>query len=192
MKKLIILVALLIAPLISAATDTTGSTKASVSSQPVDWGQGIFWVDSLWNGVYVLPNDSVFTATDTTVVLDTLSAQTTVELTLNFEYDWLTVTIIDTGTTYTDSCVAEFAAYEFGKKNVRGFVQDTIKSTHWNAVNFLRDSTWTNGNFAPNNNLEQTYTAFVGGVAKIRFRMTNAEAVENRIWKFIIQASRKK
>jgi hypothetical protein len=139
-----------------------------------------------------MPNDTSFTATDTTVILDTISVNVDVEITLNFEYDFLTITVIDTGTTYTDSCIAEFASYEFGRRVTRGVPEDTIKATYWNSINFLKDSTWTSGNLVPNNDLRQTYTAFVGDLAKIRLRMTNAEAVENRVWKFIIQASRKK
>ena len=191
MKKLIILLALIIVPLISAH-DTTGVTHAPIQSQPVDYGQGLFWVDSLWNGVYVMPVDSQFRATDTVIVLDTISVQTSVEITLNFEYDFLTVTVIDTGDTYTDSCVAEFASYEFSKNVTGGYPSYDISTTHWNAINFLKDSTWTSGNLVPNTSSTQTYTAFVGNLATIRFRMTNEEAVLNRVWKFIVQASRKK
>lgn len=191
MKKLLMLLVLLSAPT-WVGIDSTHTLRTPIQSQPVDYGQGIFWIDSLWNGVYVMPNDTSFTATDTTVILDTLSANVDVEITLNFEYDFLTLTVIDTGTTYTDSCIAEFAAYEFNKVVTGNRPKYTIKETYWNSINFLKDSTWTSGNLVPNNDLRQTYTAFVGNLAKIRLRMTNLEAVNNRVWKFIIQASRKK
>lgn len=192
MKKLIILVALLIAPLINAATDTTGTSSTKGVSQSIPWGQGVIWADSLWEASWLVPNDTTIAGSDTTIVLDTISARLTFEIPLDYEYDWMTLTAIDTGATYTDSSVVEFAAYEFGKKNVRGFPQDTISTTHWNTANFLRDSTWTNVTTIAGADLETSYTAFVGGLAKIRVRIINAEAVENRVWKFIVQLSRKK
>lgn len=169
------------------AIDTTGTTLPAKGNLPSVMGDGTFWVDSLWNGIYVLPNDTIIVGSDTTVVLDTLDAQTSVEILLDFKYDFITLTVSDTGTTYTDSCRLDFASYEFTTKTNK-----IIENTHWNSLNFLRDSTWTNTNLTPNNALIQTYTGFVGNLHKIRLVMLNATIVDNRVWKFILQASRKK
>jgi len=189
MKKIFftLLLSLGLASSILGAIDTTGTTLPAKGNLPSVMGDGTFWVDSLWNGIYVLPNDTIIVGSDTTIVLDTLAAQPSVEILLDFKYDFITITVEDSGTTYTDSCRLDFASYEFTTKTNK-----VIESTHWNSLNFLRDSTWTNGNLAPNNDLIQTYTGFVGNLHKIRLIMLNSEVVNNRVWKFIIQAGRKK
>lgn len=160
------------------AIDTTGVSRAPIQSQPVDRGQGLSWVDSLWNGVYVLPVDSQFRSADTLVVLDTLTAQASATLNLNFDYDWMNITVQDSGDTYDDSCIVEY-------KNA---------GSDWQPVQFMRDSSWTNvnGRFLIDDSSVKSYSIFVGLYEQIRVRMLNATLVDNRVFRFWAQASRKK
>lgn len=160
------------------AIDTTGVSRTPKQSQPIIRGQGLFWSDSLWNGKYVLPVDSQFYAADTIVVLDTLTAQASATLNVNFDYDWLTITAQDSGTTYDDSCIVEFK---------------TPNGT-WQPVQFMRDSSWTNtnGRFIVDDASVKSYKIFIGDYEVIRVRMLNAELVENRVWRFWAQASHKR
>lgn len=139
-------------------------------------GQGMWISDSLWNDIYV-------SGTDTT------AAQSSVEISLNFDYDWAVITAIDSGTTYTDSCIVEYGSPTFAR-NSSGKIVPT--DTTWQTVQFMRDSSWTNTNLIPDNASVKSYRMFVGDYEVIRMRMTNAVAVENRIWKFQLQASRKR
>lgn len=163
-------------------------------AQEFNRGSGIWLSDSLWNDIYV--RDTVVTIStateDTTYWIDTIAAQTYVEIPLSYDYDWATITAIDSGDTYTDSCIVEFGAFKYEldeTKRVKTFIPiDTV----WQRVHFMRDSSWTNTNLIPDNSSTKSYTLFVGNYEVIRVRMTNTEAVENRIWRFLFQASRKK
>lgn len=194
MKRLILLFCLL-PVLLFGAIDTTGTTTTPPPINPINFGQGVIYNDSLWNGVYVLPNDTSITGSDTTVVLDTLSAKASVIIPLGFEYEWAVITVIDTGTTYTDSCSISFLAYTFNQDNSRRVPRDTIASSIEQVIPFFRDTSWTNVSntaFPPDNSSVHSYQLAVGGLAAIKIEMNNAEIVNNKIWEFILQLSRKK
>ena len=192
MKKLILFL-LFSTPLIMGfPIDTTGTTITPADASPVMSGNNAIYVDSLWNGVYVLTVDSQFTTTDTTVILDTMSAHASATIPLNYDYDWATLTVIDTGTTYTDSCSVNFLAYDYTKTVTRRSPEYTKNNSFASQVNFMRDSTWANTNLVPDNNSVHSYTLFVGGLDALYISMDNAVTVDNRIWKYILQLTRKK
>jgi len=154
-----------------------------------DRGSGFWMVDSLWNSKYIPDTVFAISGSDTLgSLIDTLSAQTTVEIPLNYNYDWLSITAIDTGTTYTDSCIVEYGVPSFSRIAGKLTPTDTI----WQRVQFMRDSSWTNTNLIPDNASVRSYQIYVGDYEVIRVRMTNAVLVNNRIWKFYAQASKKK
>ena len=147
-----------------------------------DANGGYYWSDSLWNAIYV----------DTVGVDDTTAASTTSELSLNFQYDWMHITAIDTGATYDDSVVVEYGTKIYIPDTNRIGNANIVSDTLWQKVNFMRDSSWTNVNIMVNDNAYTTYAVYVGNYDLIRVRMVNATAVENRIWKFYAILSRKR
>ena len=134
----------------------------------------LFWADSLWDGIHI----------DTVGVDDTTAANTTSELRLNYQYDWMNIVAVDTGVTYDDSVLVEYAVYPLASNAV----SDTI----WTIVQFMRDSSWTNVNMMLNDNAITSYKVFVGDYDLIRVRIVNVNAVENRIFKFYATLSRKR
>jgi hypothetical protein len=146
-----------------------------------DRGTGFFISDSLYQDY------AGITTSDSTDASD--------EISLNFDYDWLTITALDTGTTYTDSCIVEYAMYSVGYDTVyRPTTTYIVTGTIWQPVQFMRDSSWTNTNgyFLIDNSSIKSYKLFVGDYEKIRIRMLNSTIVAGRVWKYWIQASRKK
>lgn len=140
------------------------------------------------NGFFV--NDSLYQdypgiSTDSTNITD--------EISLGFGFEWLTITAIDTGTTYTDSVTVEYAMPGFSVSYSRGVpIYNQVDSTTiWQKVQFMRDSAWTNTNLIPDNGSVKSYTVFVKGYYKIRLRMTNATLVAGRVWKYRISAVKK-
>ena len=147
--------------------------------------------DSLWNDIYVPDTVFAISGTDTLgSMIDTSEAQTVVIIPLGGEYDWLTLTAIDTGTTYDDSIMVEYSNYKVALTSGKMAVIDTV----WQPVQFIRDSSWTNisGALLVDDNSTKSFQIFVGDYESIRVRMINATAVENRVWRFIAQANRKK
>jgi len=162
MKLLLILIALFAINIYSQETVTANSTLS--------------WTDSLWTGVWI----------DTVGVDDTTAAQATSELRLNGQYDWMTITAVDTGTTYDDSCSIEAGIYVVANY--------AITDTVWQKVQFMRDSSWTNtnGSFLVDDNSVKSYTVFVGNYDLIRVKMNNVELIDNRVFWFYALLSRKK
>ena len=109
------------------------------------------------------------------------SADTIHYIPLNFDYDWMNITAIDTGSTFTDSVVVEYATYNYTRKTgtTRRF---EISDTNWNDVQFMKDSIWSDVDIMANAGANSSYTIFVGGYHLIRIRMTNAEVVADRVW----------
>ena len=145
--------------------------------------QGFYWSDSLWNDIYV----------DTSATPDdTIAVNTTSEYDVNFMYEWITITINDTGSTITDSLYLEGANYvlaaDTNSRNVKYMKGDAV----WLKIPFLRDSTWTNVDVMAKANRYHSYTAHIGGFESIRVRLGNVTATENRISKFMAVLSRKK
>ena len=149
---------------------------------------GLFWSDSLWNGNYATTDTLFSYQEDTTYTVDTLAARTTAYLDLNFSYDWMNITAIDTGTVYTDSCKIEYGVITVGKSGSNVIEIDTV----WQPVQFMRDSSWTNTNLIPDNSSVKSYKVYVGDYELIRARMLNATVLNQRIWKFYASLSRKK
>ena len=140
-----------------------------------DTGTGEYLSDSLWNNYLV----------DTVGVDDTLfTPKTSVMIPLDFSYDFGNITAIDTGSSYTDTAVVQYAIFD---RNKTGMI-DTI----WQPLQFMRDSSWTNTNLIPTAASVKSYSFFVGDKSLIRVYMTNVEAIINRIFYFKMQLSKKK
>jgi len=150
------------------------------------------WVsDSLWNGIYVPDTVFAISGTDTLgSMIDTSLAQTVVEIPLDYQYEWLNLTCIDSGTTYDDSIMVEYPIYKFSKASGKLAVTDTV----WQPVQFIRDSSWTNisGALLVDDNSIKSYQIFVANYPSIRVRMVNATLVDNRIFWLMAQANRKR
>jgi hypothetical protein len=155
-----------------------------INAQTIINTEGSFyWADSLWNDILV---DTSATPDDTT------AASLTSEKRLNFGFEWMYVTAIDTGATYTDSIAVEYGTIVPTPDTINAGVAYMAGDTLWNAVQFMRDSTWTNVNSIVGANAHSTYAVYVGGYDLIRFRIKNATTVEDRVWKFRAILSRKK
>lgn len=176
MRKLLIAIVLL-----------TGLVNAQNS---LNLGSTLVVYDSLWNDIYVPDTVFAISGTDTLgSMIDTSAAQTVVEIQLGGEYEWLTLTAIDTGTTYDDSIMVEYPNYQVALTLGKVVVTDTV----WQPVQFIRDSSWTNisGALIVDDSSVRSFQIFVGNYQSIRVRMLNATLVENRVWRFIAQATRK-
>jgi hypothetical protein len=126
-------------------------------------------------GIFV--NDSLHnTWIDTVGVDDTTAAVTSKELTLKYQYDFITVTLTDTGATYDDSIMVEFTNPD---------------QTAWYPVT-IKDSTGA-VKIQPlvDDASQHSYLFDAGTYYKIRVRLINATAVTNRVFYFTLQASRK-
>jgi len=178
MKKVLIIIALL---------------TISISAQiKLEKGGLLFWADSLW-GVNdtLIVTDSVFRTADTVVTVDSLTNHYTSHIELNGQFDWMNITAIDTGTTYDDSCLVEYGVLKIWKD---ASTPNTVVryDTLWQRVQFMRDSSWTNVNLIVDDNSVKSYRVFVGDYDLIRVRMTNVEAVNNRLFRFYATLSGKK
>jgi len=140
---------------------------------------GTYWSDSLYNALYV--------TTDTTASdIDTLWEKTSSEFFTNLLYDWMNITIQDTGATYDDTLVVQYGIPRV-KNNV---VIDTI----WQPVQFMRDSSWTNingGRFLVDDASVHSYNVWIGNYSLIRILMTNVEVRNNRVARFWAILSKK-
>ena len=134
----------------------------------------LFWADSLWDGILI----------DTVGVDDTTTANLTSELRLNGQYDWMNIVAVDTGATYDDSVLVEYAVYPLAS--------NAVSDTVWTVVQFMRDSSWTNVNMMLNDDAITSYKVFVGDYDFIRVRMVNVDAVQDRVFKFYAILSRKR
>lgn len=120
-------------------------------------------------GLFV--NDSLYNTYGAT------SACTYKTLTLKYRYDFMTITMKDTGTTYDDSIKVEYT---------------NPGSDVWYPVHFIRDSTYSNiTQPIVDDNSQHSYLVYVGAYWRIRIRLANAVAVNNRVFWFKLQASRK-
>jgi len=157
----------------------------------MDRGNSFILYDSLSNAIYVPDTVFAISGTDTLgSMIDTSAAKTTVEIPLNFDFEWLNLTAIDSGTTYDDSIKVEYPIYTVAITSGKMAVTDTI----WQPVQFIRDSSWTNisGGLLVDDNSTKSFQIFVANYPSIRVNMVNTVAVENRVWRFIAQANRKR
>jgi hypothetical protein len=167
MKRLIIFVLLTI-PLF-------GQIKTEVPN-------GYFWSDSLWNGIWV----------DTVGVDDTTAAHASAILDVGFNYDWMTITCIDTGETFDDSVRVYIGTIIYTPAS-GGTSQKPAKSdTLWNVASFLRDSTWTNLNTLVDDASQHTYTVFVGDARLVKVSLDNLTLTKDRVFWFYATLSKKK
>lgn len=154
------------------------------------------WVsDSLWNGIYVPDTVFAISGTDTLgSMIDTSVAQTSVEIPLDYQYEWLNLTCIDSGATYDDSIMVEYPIYKFAKSITNPRQPLAVTDTIWHPVHFIRDSSWTNisGALLVDDNSTKSFQIFVANYPSIRVRMLNATLVDNRIFWFMAQANRKR
>lgn len=154
----------------------------NINAQIVPRGSvGAFWVDSLYNDIYV---DTSATPDDTTAARTTSDS-----MHLGFDYEWCEFTVNDTGATYTDSTIIE-GYYPTG---LTGKGSSAIASGGgWRRINFVKDSSWTSVSDLVAADKYASYSAFVGGCWAIRFRTINAEAVENKVTWIYATLSKKK
>jgi len=148
-----------------------------------DRSNGFFVADSLYQDYPDLTAESPIDSTNQSDII-----------VLNFYYDWLNITAIDTGTVYDDSCVVEYPLYDYERDITKPRLTYKVTDTTWQKVQFMRDSSWTNvnGSFIVDDNSTKSYTIFVGDYESIRIRMTNEEIVAGRVWKYKLSASMKK
>lgn len=127
---------------------------------------GIFVNDSLHN-IWI----------DTVGVDDTTAAATYKTLTLKYQYDFLTISLRDTGTTYDDSITVEFSNPD---------------ETAWYPIPFIKDSTYSTVTLPLVDDASQhSFLVYVEPYYKIRIRLLNTVAVNNRVFYFTLQASKK-
>ena len=152
-------------------------TSSLFAQKYYEVGSGFFINDSLYQ--------DYASVTDSTDSIDVIQ--------LGFGFDFLTITAIDTGTTYTDSVVVEYAMPGFAQSlTSRNLTYNQVDSTTiWQKVQFMRDSSWTNTNLIPDNNSTKSYMVFVGNYEKVRVRMTNEQLVAGRVWKYRVSANKK-
>ena len=110
------------------------------------------------------------------------SADTIDYVVLDYEYEWMNITVIDTGATFTDSLVVEYPSHNYTLKS--GTTRRwQISDTTWNAVHLLLDSTGTNKNTMIKANGTASYRIDVRSYREVRIRMINVEVVANRsVW----------
>ena len=187
MKKLIIALLFMVGVAYSAI-DTTGTTKFIYGNQlssdstlhynvrSVTKGNGFWFYDSLWTGNYTLDSTSTMTTTDTTVILDTVYARTSVIIPLNFDYDWLQIAVYDSGTYLDDTLKIERGVIIYDSKTA------TASDTVWYGVNF-KDSTFTDvSTLVPvDDNSTHLYTIWDAIMGLYKISITNVEVVANRV-----------
>lgn len=146
-------------------------------AQKYPLNNGYYWADSLYQDY-----PSVTDSTVTERILD-----------LNFNFDWANITLSDTGASYDDTVYID--------KGFKVLIPDTnqvgnksmISDTLWYAIQFIRDSTWTNATQPfVDDALIRTFTAFVGDAELLRIRLANVTIVAGRVFKFYAILSRKK
>jgi hypothetical protein len=145
----------------------------NIQAQTEVWSDGVraFWSDSLYQ--------------DYTGVVDSTDSIATFKLA--FKYEWMNLTVQDSGTVYDDTCVVEYPVFTLHNK--------AITDTIWQRVQFMRDSSWTaivGGAIPIDDNSVHSYQIFVGDYEAIRLRMTNAVIVAGRVWRFWATLSTKK
>jgi len=137
---------------------------------------------NLGNGILV--SDTLYQTSAT--VSDTLEY-----IPLNYDYEWLNITVSDTGSSLTDSLVVEYPTHNYTLKS--GTTRRwEISDTTWSSVHFMRDSTWTNVNVMAKSNGTASYKIHVGDYLGVRIRMTNVQVVANRACWYKAQSVRKK
>lgn len=177
MKKLLMLLAFLITPLLGQSDNDTSNTTHTLSSEITtyndDSNSGLWFNDSLWNAIYVPAEDTIITAGgDTTIVIDTFATRSSGYITLNFQYEWVYLVVQDTGTTYDDSLLVKQGTIKYANK---------IKSdTTWQNIP-VKDSTWTEVNIIVDDNSIHGYLVYTPAMDLMKFELINAEAVENRV-----------
>jgi hypothetical protein len=139
---------------------------------------GFLWADSLWNDLYV----------DTVGVDDTTAANQYVYAKLNYQYEWLNIAGIDTGATYTDSVIVQYATHNYAWDT--DIMNYGISDTTWHFPPFMRDTTWTNVNYITGADAVTTVKVHVSDYDLIRIGLVG-DGVENRVWKFKAQATLK-
>jgi hypothetical protein len=156
MKKFLLFIALLFAVNISAQTTITNVKSNNF---------GAMWSDSLYQDY---PNIHTVDSTHSTRTFK-----------LSFLYDFMNLTVQDTGTTYDDSCIVEYPVYKIRNR--------AITDTIYQPVQFMRDSSWTNingGRLLVDDNSVHSYQIFVGDYDHIQVRMLNTQIKAGRVWRF--------
>lgn len=164
----------------------------SVTAQIVDNSGGVSWSDSLWNDIYVPDTTYSISGTDTTIIIDTSAAQTYSVFNTDYSYEWMTIVMTDTGTVQTDTVVVEYGIIGYIPNPTPKTSKYIASDTTWHYVNFMRDSSWTNINKMIKANGSIGCMISVSSYQLIRVRLTNANAVENRVCWFDAVLSKKR
>ena len=106
---------------------------------------------------------------------------------LNYAYEWLNITAIDTGSVQTDTIVVEYPTHNYTRKTSSGRSRWEISDTTWTAVHFMRDSTWTNVNIIAAAASVTSYKIHVADYKEVRIRMANTVTVASKNWWFKAQ-----
>jgi len=150
---------------------------STIFAQKYELNGGYYWADSLYQDY---PS-----VTDSTVTERILEPA--------FNYEWVNITLSDTGTTYDDTIYVD--------KGFKVLVPDTNvignvameSDTLWYPLQFLRDSTWTNVTQPlVDDNSIRTFTGFIGDAELLRIRLANVTIVAGRVFKFYAILSRKR
>lgn len=143
------------------------------------------------NTVGLFASDSLFTTyIDTSATPDdTLAAaQEFVTIQLDYNYEWITIVVTDTGATYTDTTLVYFGVLTYTPVGTGS--NFSISDTTWYPVHFIKDSSWTTVTQPIIGS--QYYMIFCGNYWIMKIERTNVEAVLNRTTYIDIQAARKR
>ena len=138
------------------------------------FGQTEFLLKDLGNG-NAYANDSLYYVyVDTSATPDdTLSAVVSKYFVNKGVYEWMYITMTDTGSTFTDTI------------SIRGKAPYTSK---WNDVEFIRDSTWTNTQPVPDNASIHSYSVWIKNLYGVGIFLTNGSTLDtNHVHYFDIQ-----
>lgn len=141
-----------------------------------DIPNGYFWSDSLYQ--------------DCAGITDSTKATSILDIGMN--YDWMTITCVDTGATYDDSVTVDLGVILYEPASGGTAQNAVVSDTLWNILPYMKDSTWSDITILVDDNAQKTYTAAVGFARLVRVNLINVNIVANRVFKFYATFSRKK
>lgn len=149
---------------------------------------GAFWVDSLFNSIYVDTLLAGGTDDDTTAAR--LTGDT---LYTKLDFEWINFTIVDTTSAFSDSTISIVLEEIYPTAFTSGSrASATVTSWAWRKVNFARDSSWTNVSTFGIIATYTSYSAYIGACWGLRFRLANGVIVENYVNWIYATLSRKR
>lgn len=139
---------------------------------------GYFWADSLYQDYLGVSSAD---STKVTSILD-----------IGMNYDWMTITCIDTGAYIDDSVTVDLGVITYTPASGGTAQNAVVYDTLWNALPYLRDSTWTNVTILVDDNAQKTYTGYVGNARLVRVNLINTVTTVSNVFRFYATFSRKK